>query len=109
MDAVGVEVLEQPDGSVVVRGLSLEEARARLAVAPFRAGASRGRPAKPAISLAEIQAVVDELVEFDLPLTQVDLAAALGVSRTRLRVAIRAAFGSWSRFSAISATRSSDT
>ena len=98
-----IELSEQADGSLVVRGVSLEEARTRLSASP-RARAARGRRALPAIEIAEIRAAVDELAEFDIPLTQVELAVAVGVSRRRLRQAIDEAFGSWDRFSAISAT-----
>lgn len=78
-----------PDGAVVVRGLTIEEVRARLE------RTQRGRPTHPSVTRDEILAAAAERAELGLPLTQVDLAADLGLSRTRLREVTDDHFGSW--------------
>lgn len=87
-----------PDGAVIVRGLTLEAVAQRLIPR------SPGRPAGPELTRAEIRAAVDSRREWSDDPTQDELAADLGVSRTRLREAIGRNYGSWRQFRAITAT-----
>lgn len=97
-DRVTPEIEPGPDGAVLVRGLTIGEVRARLE------RTQRGRPTHPDVTRDEILAAAAERTELGLPLTQVDLAADLGLSRTRLREAAEEHFGSWRALRDISAT-----
>ena len=89
-----------PDGTVIVRGLSLGEVRGRLTPR------LPGRPPGPEITRAEILAALASRREWllDAP-TQRELAADLGASRTRLREAVGRNWGTWRQMLAFTAQR----
>jgi hypothetical protein len=96
-----VTTVELGDGGVViVTGLSLEEVTAKLIPRP------PGRPPGPEITRVEILEALASRRGWllDAP-TQSQLAADLGVSRTRLREAIGRNFRSYRQLLSFSATQ----
>jgi hypothetical protein len=89
-----------PDDTVIVRGLSIGEVRTRLLPR------LPGRPPGPEITRAEILAALASRREWllDSP-TQRELAADIGVSRTRLREAVGRNYGGWRQLLTVSAQR----
>ena len=92
-----VTVEPGPDGAVVVRGLNLDEVRARCLARPA------GRPRLPRPSRAEILAAARARRWVDEP-TQAELAADLNITRAVLRESVAESFGGWRQLMAITAT-----